>query len=314
MSALIRSVQTVLLFVLLGIPGFLLGKTGRIRKEAVGSIGHILLDVSLPCLVFAQLAEADPDAIGAFSLVACLVFPVLIIFGVLFVGRWILPDRDGKKSVCLLCGAFSNCGFMGIPMSQMMFPDDPTVTVCVSVFNAVNSLLLLTAGARLLSDDKKGGWKKALFCPMTAAFLLGAVVCLSGIVGKLSFLVKVTDTLGGMATPLSLTVLGFELSGMKFGKKTLNAAFAVTAGMKLLLAPLAALGLLGTARLCGFRVSRALAMGMLIASGVPTAASAPSLAEQNGCDGETASVLTLGNTLLSLATLPLILTVGELIF
>lgn len=87
MSALIRSVQTVLLFVLLGIPGFLLGKTGRIRKEAVGSIGHILLDVSLPCLVFAQLAEADPDAIGAFSLVACLVFPVLIIFGVLFVGR-----------------------------------------------------------------------------------------------------------------------------------------------------------------------------------------------------------------------------------
>lgn len=294
--------QSVLLFVLLMVPGLLLGRSGLMQKNALPTLTNILLYAAMPSLVFQALCRLDPSTVDVGALLLVAAVPVV------FETLWILLTAlfAKEKAVVRFCSVFSNCGFLGVPLASVMFPDAPEVTVMVSVFNVFSSMMLWTAGVFLLSKDRRAiAPRRALLNPLSFALVLGAICMYSGFGTQVSFLVDYAGYLAGLTTPLAMLVLGFEFSALSLKKQSiLWKDLLLTCAIKLVAFPLSVSTLLYLLKLAGVAVSYELFAALFLASAVSTAATAPALAEKYGADAESASILTLATTLGCVVTLP----------
>ena len=64
MDIFLNILINVSLFVLLMIPGAILGRTKRLSERAIDQVGNILSDVAMPALVFSKLMQTDPNQIS----------------------------------------------------------------------------------------------------------------------------------------------------------------------------------------------------------------------------------------------------------
>ena len=76
--------QSVLLFVLLMVPGLLLGRSGLMQKNALPTLTNILLYAAMPSLVFQALCRLDPSTVDVGALLLVAAVPVV------FETLWIL--------------------------------------------------------------------------------------------------------------------------------------------------------------------------------------------------------------------------------
>lgn len=199
----------VVMFALLAVPGILLGKCGLIQKEGMATLSNILLYIAMPFLVFAQLLRTDPGDLSPAGIILSIVVPTVLILSVL----------RKKSPVLSYCIAFSNCGFLGIPLAAAVFPRMPAVAVYVSIYNVVNSLLIWTAGTYVMSGDRDSmSLRKALLNPVMAFCVLGVLLCRLRTAERVPILAEYAQTLANLTTPLSMTVMGYELSQSEFVK------------------------------------------------------------------------------------------------
>jgi len=308
--------SSILLFILLIIPGFILGKAKAVEKNALNSLTNILMYIAMPFLVFAKLLTTDLCAISIWDILFCVLVPAVIILIVYAAAVVIFrkKDSDTRFRPDRFCAVFSNCGFLGIPLSEVLFPNDPKISVYVSLFNVTSTFLLLTFGVYILSGDKKNiSFRHAVISPIAISIIVGVIFSLTNIISYVPQVKTYADLLSGMTTPLSMIVLGVELSELRFTDmiKTLD-LYSVSA-LKLILSPLAAIIIMLLLKLCGASLSQEVMAAIFLASAVSTAASASAMSKKYGADGEHAAILTLGTTLLCALTLPGMYMLFELI-
>ena len=299
------------------IPGFLLGRLGRVSEKTVEGITAILTDVAMPCLVFVKLLETDPTLIGWFDLAVCAVFPVVLEILLFFICLPLFKLKgDGEAEVSRFCAIFSNCGFLGIPLAASRFPEEPRAVVLVSVFNVLSTFMLLTLGVYILSGDRKHiSVRRAIFKPITAAILLGGVALAFGLNEKLPFLGEYTGYLADLTTPLSMTVLGVLFAKACPKKLFARPSLYLASAVKLIASPLISLLILAALKfLLRLEISASLAAAIFISSGVSTAATAPAMAQTYQRDAQHATAITILTTLLCMFTLPLLSLLFGLLF
>lgn len=307
----------LLLFTALLIPGYLLGKLGKISHGAMESITNLLTDIAMPFLVFAKLLETDFSSVGVTDILVCILFPIGIELILLPVtALFFRKKEDGKYAVSRCCAIFSNCGFLGIPLAASLFPDEPRAVLFVSVFNVFSTLMLLTLGIFILSGDKKHiDLCRAVLKPITLAIVLGVLLSVTGLAARLPALSTYSNYLAQLTTPLAMIVLGFELSGLRLRSMFTTVSLYTVSLVKLVISPVLSLLLLLSLKVI-FKpeISSCLAAAMLISTGVSTAASTPAMAEKYGGDSRYAATLTLGTTILCMVTLPLLSLLFEKVF
>lgn len=290
--------RNILLFMALLVPGFLLGRQNKLPEAAVSGICNILTDVAMPFLVFLKLLETDLHTLRAAELLCCVLIPLgltLLLYGGV---RLFFRDRAAQ-----FCAVFPNCGFLAIPLASALFPEHPEVTVFVSLFNVFSTFMLLTLGVGIISGGRgRISLRRAVISPVTVAIAAGLACSLLAF--KPTVVLTYTGYFAQLTTALSMVVLGVQLAGLTPRRLLCTGVLYPVALVKLILAPLAVLGVLLFLRCCGCPVSGELASAMLLSSGVSTAATAPAMAQRYGADGGTAAVLTLGTTLLCAVTLP----------
>ena len=74
----------IILFAALAVPGYLLGRTGKLNESAFDGMTVILTDVAMPCLVFVKLLETDLCGISLFDAALAFLFPFFIFSPKLF--------------------------------------------------------------------------------------------------------------------------------------------------------------------------------------------------------------------------------------
>lgn len=305
----------VILFFLLMIPGYIMGKCKHIEEGAMLTLSNLLSDVAMPALVFSKLLEVNLLSVSFPTLVCCILMPFITVLLLYAIVTWVFrkPQCDAASRFCAL---FSNCGFLGIPLACAIFPDQPEVAVYVSVFNVFSTFLLLTLGTGILSQDKRAVRPLGILCsPITVALVLGCIGSYFRVGEYVTQIATYANTLAQLTTPLSMVVLGYHFSKLPFQKILCNSRVYSVAFFKLLVMPLLAMGVLVLVDLIpDVNVSGELAVAMLLATGVSTAASAPAMARKYGQDDGYAAALTLGNTMLCLITLPLIYLLFEAVF
>ena len=185
-------ISTVAMFAALMIPGFIMGRTRRIEKGAMTTVGNILSDIAMPSLVFFKLIETDVSSLGIADIIISVLLLALLIPILLLISRACFKVRSGEREhlSASFCSMFSNCGFLGIPLAAALFPDNPEVTVFVSLANVTSSFFFLTLGMSVLSEgmETNGSAPKGknpvvslLLRPVTFAVVLGVLGSLVGL-------------------------------------------------------------------------------------------------------------------------------------
>lgn len=308
----------VLLFTLLLVPGWILGRIGRIREESMLTLGNLLTDIAMPALVLGKLLEVDPAALRWECLLLSFFLPFAVIPFGYFLMRLLPAERSSpeRKTVSCFCAAFPNCGFLGIPMAAALFPDAPEAAIYISLFSVSDTFLYLIWGDVVFADrEKKRSFLRVFVTPVTAALLLGGVILLGGWSAYFAPAASYVSYFASLTTPLSMLVLGYELSKMSLKRIFTTGTLYTVSAVKMIAAPLFTFAfLLLLSRGFGFAVDTELAVAMLLATGVSTAASSPAVVKKYGSDAAHATVLTLGTTLLCMLTLPLVFLLFRLAF
>lgn len=311
MDAFLPMLKNVLLFVALAIPGFLLVKCKLLSQEQSGALSKLLMYVGMPFLILSGTVgnlTFNGDTLLTVGLTA--VIGVAYTFAMFFAsGPLAATEKDTKaKGMLRFCAVFSNNGFLGIPLAVSVFgKDDPMFAVLI-VLNIITNVLMFTLGAYLVSGDKRSiNLKKAFLNPVLIAFLIGIPLNLLDIKTHAPDVVTYIGHFSNLVTPISMTILGMKLGAVKITALFTSWRTYYTAALKLILFPAVIVAALMALHVIpGSIIGKDMLLGFFVAFAVPTAGLASTFADSFNGDTKGAVAFTLGTTLLSILTIPLL--------
>lgn len=282
--------------------GFLLRRRGFLTQGFCQTGNRLVFNLCLPAMLLRQIASMGGvrAADGGFLLYAF----AATLAGVLAV--WLPAHffmKDKTQVGAFAQGAFrGNTALLGAALLQSICGSQAyaplIILAAVPVYNVLSVVVLsLEAGGGGTLDRTRvlGALKQVARNPILLGILAGMPFALTGRSIPLPA-DKVLSMLGGLASPLSLLVIGAGFrwqAALEKRRATLLAAL-----VKLVLLPAAALP---PAAALGFRGEALVAL--LVMSGTPSAVSSYIMAENMGNDGVLANGIVAVTTLLSAVTL-----------
>lgn len=314
MNTFIIIFRNVLLFVALAVPGYLLVKSSKLKAAGSGPLSLLLMYVGLPFLIFNSTVKnlvITPSLVLYLLAVAGLgiVFLLMMFF---LSSVFAKGERDIKKSgVFRFSAMFANNGFLGIPLGMAVFGADSPVMTVLIMLNIINNVVLYTVGIYLISGDKKNmSLKKAFLNPVFIAFVCGLIVNVLGVKDVVPEVMTFAGHFSNIVTPVSMVILGMKMAEMDMKKLFVSGKMYYVSFLRLILFPalITAALLAAKAFIPGAFFSVDLILGFFIAFAMPTAGMASTFADTFNGDVEGAAIQTLGSTLLSVITIPLLYT------
>ena len=287
------------LFLLMGV-GVVCAKTKLLSDSSVKALANLVLYIATPCVIIKScIREFDPSMLWGFLTVVAVaaVNHALLIF----LARVVFRDREENRRRVLRCATvFSNAGYMAIPLQQAIL-GDVGVFYCAA-YVIVFNVFLWTYGLKEMSGESRLSAKKILLNPG----VIGVAVGLTLFVLPIPVPELLVNGIGHMAalnTPVPMLIVGYYLAqtdllgALKDGRGWLCIA------LRLVAMPLLALGGM---LVCGVRGDVLTACMICIATPVATACTM--FATRFDRDPRLSVNLVSLSTLLSVATLPLMVT------
>lgn len=305
MDAFLIMLKNVAIFVLLTIPGYLLVKTKTMKAGDSGVLSTILTWLGMPFLILSGTLGINFSGDFIRSLLIVGIGGVLFNVIMIFLSAWLTKKDDSKKrGIMRFSMAYTNSGFLGIPLASAVFGSNSLIVIYIILLNIISNLFLFTVGVYMISGDKSHiQIKKALLNPVLIAFVLGILLNLSGAVKAVPEILTYSDYFKPIVTPIAMTVLGIKLGTVRLTSLFTRGSMYYTSLIRLVLFPVLAVLLLWLAGRF-MPVDTEMLLGMLIGFACPTAAMATALSEKYDGDTENAVIYTLGTTILSVVTIP----------
>ena len=284
------------LFLLMGV-GVACAKTKLLSDGAVKALANLVLYIATPCVIIKScIREFDPAMLWGFLTVvavAAATHAVLIVLA-----KVVFRDSDESRRRVLRCATvFSNAGYMAIPLQQAIL-GEVGVFYCAAYIIVFN-LFLWTYGLTEMSGETRLSVKKILLNPG----IIGVAVGLTLFVLPIPVPALLTDAVGHLAslnTPVPMLIVGYYLAQTNLLSALRDVRGWLCIALRLVAAPLLALGAL---LLCGVRGEALTACMICIAT--PVATSCTMFATRFDRNPRLSVNLVSLSTLLSIATLPL---------
>lgn len=292
-------IQQILVMLAMMAVGAVLVRVGMVDEAGTKQLSSIALYVATPAVIIQAFAiEFDAEQLvnalwmGLFFTLALVVSAAI---AYLACGK---ADRVGQFAVI-----FSNSGFVGIPIISGLL--GPEYVFYVTITMAVGTFALWTYGVLLMSGDKSQISMKKIFTnPAVIALFVGLVLFFAPV--KLPDMVaQFLAGMGNLNTGLGMLVLGANLGSSNLGLLFTDRRIYKACAFRLLVVPVA------TILLCmAMPVSAEIRMVLLIVEACPCGAVTSMLAQLYGGDFQYGTGLVIVTTLLSMATMPLVLTLA----
>ena len=194
---------------------------------------------------------------------------------------------------------FSNCGFMSLPLQKELLGEDGWFFG--SIFVAMFNIIVWTYGLFDMSGDKKQlSIKRLAFNPGIIGAIAAILLFVFGV--QLPPVVAQPIThLANLNTPLPMLIIGFYLSQANFRKAFSDRDAYLASLFRLLIIPLAA-----AFAMFFLKLDRTMVIAFTIACSAPTAATTTMFSAKFNRDTELSVSVVASTTLLSLVTMPLI--------
>lgn len=287
--------------------GAMIYRRGILPPAAGGILNAFVYRLALPLLLFSSIAQASLARIFQAGFVGGVVLGTLIPFlgTAAFARRW----HTGPQSwFVAFTATFSNAAFVGLPVLQLLFPQNPDAVLAMGVFALFGLPFVLTAVFVLERQRNPQAAKHALFSalarnPLLLGSLAGLAVAVVGIPLP-QWITIPCQMLGHTASPLALVAIGMTLARTAHvSLHDLGTNHLLISAVKLLVHPAVTYALL-----FWWGVDPTwLAMGTMLAA-MPVGTMSFVLAEAYGTLGPMTSAAVFGTTVLGTITLPLIST------
>ena len=309
-DALIIMLKNVIVFVALAIPGYLLIKTKLLKKEQSGALSMLLMYVGMPFLIFSSTINnitINTELLATIGIV--LGIGVVYTFAMFFVSKPLTKmEREQKtQGMMRFSSVFSNNGFLGIPLAMAVFGAGSMALMVVIILNIVTNVLMYTLGIYLISGDRKAiSLKKAFLNPVLIAFVIGIIANLLNVKGYVPEVATYSTHFSNLVTPISMTILGMKMGGVKFLELFKSWKTYYVSALKLVVFPMIIVAIVFVLNQVTAIITPDMVLGVLIAFAMPTAGLASTFSDNFGGDTENAVAFTLGTTVLSVVTIPLL--------
>ena len=326
MDAFIIMLRKVIMFVALAIPGFALVKSKVLKQEQSGALSKILCTVAMFFFIMtstinnvsfdkgslAVLGVSAIIGIGYTLILFLLSKPISFIEGNCLnqgeLSQEVVDFNAKKRGMLRFCSIFSNNGFLGIPLAMEVLGITSPALMTLIIINIITNLAMLTLGDYAISGGKaKLNVVKVLTNPVLLGFVIGVVINLSGVCKVVPEVLSFTTHFSNLVTPISMTILGMKMGSVDLKKVFACGKMYYASAIKLIATPVVIIAILLILQSIGLDIiNKYVILGTFIAFAMPTAGLASPLADKNKGDIEGSVVYTLGSTILSVATIPLL--------
>ncbi len=242
MSAIINAVVPLFGLIVLG---YISARKRILGPAAVDSLNKFVVWLALPALLFQAMSQITWEQVNQAGYVMASALAIALVFGASYLLDRKRQGRLADTSIEGLASAYSNSGFMGIPLCLMLFGEaslpaaiiGTLLTACVLFAFAIILIEIDLQGSRSVRRTSQKVARSLLRNPLVAAPVAGAIVA-SLEIPLPSSIVQLTTLLGASASPCALVTIGLFLAQ---GQPTENrAAVWRIVSLKMLLHPLIA--------------------------------------------------------------------------
>ena len=287
--------------------GFIAAKTGIMTEAGAACCTDIALIIATPCVIIKSLMRRF-DAAVMKSLLLAVALTLLVQVLMITLGTLLLRSKDLKRQRTLRFGSiFANCGFMSLPLQEVMLGADGTLygSAYVIMFN----LVVWSYGVYLISGDKRYIQPKKLFVnPGIAGLLIGLIIFVFSVPVP-QVLSSTVNYLAAIYTPLPMLIIGYHLSKTNVLKAFKDFQCIIAVLLRLIVYPLVSLGVLYL-----FGIRGTLLVSAIISLSAPVAAVTTMFSSKFG-GGDTALSVDMVSlsTVLSIITMPAVITLAQLL-
>ena len=298
-SILLRQIAIMALLMAVGIP---VTRRGFLSPQGTKDLGAILLRIIIPCVIVkSYITTYSRERLLALALSAGLALVAFILaMGIAYL------VYGKRRRIENFASAFCNAGFIGIPLAQAVIGDEGVFYMAASV--ALLNLFQWTYGVYIMTDRRDSISAKTIAKnPVVIAIVIGIALFLS----RLPVPGIVTSTLGyiaGMNTPVAMILMGTYMAKLPWRKLLDKRAYGCVL-FRLVIIPAVVLLVFWALPISNQNV----ALAAYLAAATPVGANICVFAQQYDCDYEFSVVTVCLSTVLSIVTVPLMVSLAQMV-
>lgn len=299
--------KTILIFLALAVPGFVLIKTKNLKAESTEPLSIILIKIGIPFMVFASTLKMELDSENVKNMIITAIVTTVFTAVCFYLSRFIPVKGDdiNKRRMIRLCSVAGNTGFLGIPIATAAFGQGAVLDTVV-VVNVFSVAVIYTIGQYVVSGDKRNISAKGLLLnPVNICFVLGILLNAFSVTEVVPEIQKFADYLSGLVTPLAMIVLGIKLGTVNFKTIFANYNTYKVSFYKLIVFPVLITAIMFLLRLF-IEIPSGVIIGVFLGNAMPVASSCTTYADNYKCDVEGAVSYTMGTTSICIITISLL--------
>lgn len=233
--------QVLILVVLLAV-GFLCGKIRIFNDQSISHLSAFALKIVGPCAIVESFCrQFDSAMLRAMGIVALLAFAAHALYAA-FAYVCIRGGKEPTRRVLRYGTVFANCGYMGLPLQQVLFGADGVFygATWIGVYN----LVAWSFGLVLMSGDRRQiSFKKLLLNPGILAVLTGIVIFVCSIELP-TIILQPIHYFSALNVPVPMVISGYYLSKADLRTIWKHANYYITIALRLAVIPLCSIGLM----------------------------------------------------------------------
>ena len=299
--------KMAMLVILLAL-GYLCARLKLVGPEFNKGLSKLVINFFLVGMILSSVINKEMELTGAEALTGFLMLALmmLICFAIAWISPGVLRIKDGDKGMYRMLVAFMNNGFMGFPIVAAIYGEGAVFFASLS--NIPFNLLLYSAGVMLLregSEGEKFKLRNAINAPLVATLIATIILVLKIPVPVI--IDDTVDTISSATVPLSMMCIGLSLGSVSLKDAFVHPRLYVLSFMRLVVAPLIVWFVMS------FFITNPVILGtIVILSACPSAVICSILGIENGRDGIESSEAVFLCTVLSMITIPLLVSVLNL--
>jgi len=300
MATTLATVSSIFLLLL---AAYVARRAGAFKEGDVRVVNSLIINLTMPAFIFVNTHAKPFTTAMAVAPMLGFAAEMLLMFAAYYIARLLKLDRRTTGALMLVC-AFGNTGFLGYPVTAAAFKGDDSAILTAVMFDSFGMALpLYTIGAAVAISfaGARFEWRNLLQF-IKSPLLPSTIVALALRKAYVPPVLMTTlEYMGAATVPLSMISIGLSLRASQVKKQPL--ALLVATVMKLAVLPLAMFFVLPVFGIGG--VERQVT---IMECAMPAAVFTGVIAGRFDCAEDFAAAAVFATTLLSVLTLPIVLT------
>ena len=289
--------------------GYAVVKAGLMKSSESKSVSVIMVYLVIPCVILnAFQVEYTPDVQKGLLLACAAAVAVHILFLLLTAILKKPLHLDVIERATII---YSNAGILVIPLVQELLGQE--YVIYSSAYIAVQLILIWTHCKNMLCEEDKLEWKKVLLNVNIISIIAGVVLFIFRIQLP-SGAQDVLNMMNNMIGPLGMLLAGMVIAEVPLKTVFTRKRIYLSAALRLFIYPVFVLELMKVIQtFASIQDSKQILLTVYLASITPACATVTSMAQLYDKDAAYSSSLYVLTTLLSIATMPVMVGLFEMV-